>query len=191
MSRREDIAAQALRFTILTACRTNETLGAIWDEMDLPNKLWTLPPARVKSRREHKVPLSDTAIELLQSLPTEQGNPFVFIGGRDKSFRHGRWWRCCAGTNAAKACMGSEAASALSRTNTPRTATTRLKSVAHSVGSEVERSYRRTDLFGKRHQLMQVWNKFVAAAPVKQVAGDKVVGMDSGDESARRAAPAA
>ena len=55
---REGIAARALEFTILTAARTGEVLGATWDEINLKSKLWTVPAARMKSGREHRVPLA-------------------------------------------------------------------------------------------------------------------------------------
>lgn len=170
-----------MRFTILTACRTNETLGAIWDEIDLPNKLWTVPPARVKSGREHKVPLSDAAVELLQSLPTEQGNPFVFIGGRNQKLSSRAMVAVLRRVGRSESVHGFRSSfSTFAHEHTAHSNNTIEISLAHSVGSEVERSYRRTDLFGKRRQLMQVWSKFVTAAPVKQVAGDKVVGIGSG-----------
>ena len=65
LSPREGVAAAALRYTILTACRTNEALGATWDEIDLDNRVWVIPASRMnKSKKEHKVPLSDAAVEL-------------------------------------------------------------------------------------------------------------------------------
>ena len=80
---REATAARALEFTILTAARTGETLGARWSEIDLGKGLWTVPAARMKGKREHRVPLSERAVVLLKALPREAGqDPFVFTGGR-------------------------------------------------------------------------------------------------------------
>src|SRR5262249_55474001 len=73
-------AARALEFTILTAARTGETIGAQWSEIDLATATWVIPAGRMKGSREHRVPLSARAIELLQSLPHEDGNEFVFLG---------------------------------------------------------------------------------------------------------------
>lgn len=76
-------SAKALLFTILTAARTGETLGATWDEIDLDQKLWTVPAARMKAGAEHKMPLSDEVIRLLNTLPrTTDGNPHLFPGPR-------------------------------------------------------------------------------------------------------------
>ena len=82
LRRKEGTAARALEFTILTAARAGETLGARWDEIDLATKTWTIPPERMKRERQHVVPLAAPVVELLQSLPREDGNPFVFIGAK-------------------------------------------------------------------------------------------------------------
>jgi integrase len=75
---REGIAARALEFTILTAARLGETLGARWDE--IAGNLWTVPAERMKSRREHRVPLSKCAVDLIQGVP--RTGPYVFPGKR-------------------------------------------------------------------------------------------------------------
>jgi integrase len=62
LSEREGMAARALEFTILTACRPGETIGATWDEIDLAAKVWTIPAGRMKASREHRVPLSKRAL---------------------------------------------------------------------------------------------------------------------------------
>jgi integrase len=75
------VAARALEFCILTASRTGEVLGARWAEIDIKAKIWTVPPERMKARREHRVPLSDRAMILdqMQELPRDE---FVFSGVR-------------------------------------------------------------------------------------------------------------
>src|SRR5262249_57937634 len=78
----EGTGARALDFAILTAARSGEVLRAKWSEIDFAAKTWTVPKERMKAGREHRVPLSSEAVELLQSLPTEEGNDFVFVGGR-------------------------------------------------------------------------------------------------------------
>ena len=70
---REGVAARALEFTILTAARTGEVVGARWSEIDLETRTWVIPAARMKSRRD-RVPLSPRAIELLSRLYREDGN---------------------------------------------------------------------------------------------------------------------
>ena len=74
------ISARALEFTILTAARTNEALGARWDEFDLAAKVWTCPASRTKSHRDHRVPLSPRALAILQALPRD--GSFVFPGAK-------------------------------------------------------------------------------------------------------------
>ena len=78
----EGVAARALEFTILTAARTAEVIGATWDEFDLNSGLWVVPGSRMKSGREHRVPLSGRGIELVRGLPLEKSNNHVFIGHR-------------------------------------------------------------------------------------------------------------
>jgi integrase len=65
---RSDIAARALAFLILTACRTNEVLAATWDEIDLGSRVWTIPASRMKAGREHRVPLSEAASSLVEDM---------------------------------------------------------------------------------------------------------------------------
>ena len=82
LRQREGVGPKALEFAILTAARSNEVLGATWPEIDLENKVWTVPANRMKGGREHRVPLSAPAIDLLRSLPTEKDNLHLFIGAR-------------------------------------------------------------------------------------------------------------
>src|SRR5262249_58590394 len=74
--REDHIAACALEYTILCAARTGETLGATWSEISLSDATWTIPASRMKSGKEHKVPLSNRAIEILRSLPHREGRLF-------------------------------------------------------------------------------------------------------------------
>src|SRR5262249_18162607 len=75
-------ASAALEFTILTAARTGETVGATWDEIDFETRTRVIPAERMKVGKEHRVPLSPAALALLRSLPREEGNPYVFVGER-------------------------------------------------------------------------------------------------------------
>src|SRR3546814_5872998 len=67
LHKREAVAALALEFTILTAARTGEVIGAKWDEVDLEKAIWTIPATRMKAGKEHRVPLSPRAVEILQA----------------------------------------------------------------------------------------------------------------------------
>ena len=84
------ISARALEFTILTAVRTSEAIGAQWSEFNFAEKIWTVPGVRMKSGRDHRVPLSDRALEILSALPRE--GQFVFPVARSAS--RFRIWRC-------------------------------------------------------------------------------------------------
>src|SRR5262245_53561864 len=77
---RDSVSARALEFTILSAARTNESIGARWSEIDEKAKTWTIPGERMKSKRPHRVPLSERALTILRGLPRE--GDFVFPGGK-------------------------------------------------------------------------------------------------------------
>jgi integrase len=77
------LGARALEFTILTAARTEQTLGATWNEIDLAASIWTIPAERMKGGREHKVPLSAPAVALLKDMAAIRRSNFVFPGGRE------------------------------------------------------------------------------------------------------------
>jgi hypothetical protein len=79
---REAVAALALEFLILTAARSGEVLGARWDEINLEGKVWTVPPARMKAGREHRVPLSSWVVAMLEKLSEARTSNFVFPGQR-------------------------------------------------------------------------------------------------------------
>ncbi|MGF6411477.1 tyrosine-type recombinase/integrase [Paraburkholderia sp. MM5482-R1] len=82
---RPGVAARALEFTILTASRTNETIGATWDEIDVQNAIWVIPGPRMKRSRAHHIPLSPRAVEILEDMLAERDsdskNPYVFPSG--------------------------------------------------------------------------------------------------------------
>jgi len=151
-------AARALEFTILTAVRAGETLGARWSEIDLPNATWTIPAERMKAGEAHRVPLSTRAVELLGELYREDGNPFVFIGGRGglstmampKVLRRmGRGDITTHGFRATFRTWCDE------KTAFPHHVLE--QALAHTIPSAVERAYRRSDLFEQRRRLMEMW----------------------------------
>ena len=79
---RDGIAARALEFVILTATRTSEVLGARWDEIDLQQRLWTVPAQRMKAGREHRVPLSARALAIIERMAEVRTGDLVFAGQR-------------------------------------------------------------------------------------------------------------
>jgi integrase len=163
------IAARALEFTILTAARTNEVLGATWDEIDFAARTWTIPAARMKQKKEHRVPLADPVIRLLTSLPVEEGNQHVFIGSQTGAGLSHSSMQVLMSRIRADAtphgCRSTFRDWAAERTNYPDHIAE--MALAHNVGSAVERAYRRGDLFEKRRKLMDAWAAFCASKPIK------------------------
>lgn len=157
----EGTAARALDFTILTAARTGEVIGAQWEEFDLDEALWTIPAERTKVHREHRVPLSPRAVEILKALPHE--GDFVFPGWRqDQALSNmamlellKRMKRSDVTVHGFRSTFRDWCAE---RTNYPRE--TCEMALGHAVANEVEAAYRRGDLFDKRRRLMQEWARF-------------------------------
>src|SRR3546814_6432619 len=75
---RAAVAARALEFAILTAARSGELLGATWDEIDIEKKIWTIPAERMKAGREHRVPLSSRAMEIIDAMAKLGTEGYVF-----------------------------------------------------------------------------------------------------------------
>jgi integrase len=154
------IGALALQFAILTACRTGEVIGARWAEIDLAEKLWTIPASRMKAAREHRVPLSDAVLDILATLRRLPPSDFVFPADRGKKpvsnmimlmmlRRVGRGDLTVHGFRSTFSDWCAE------RTAFP--SEVREMALAHAVGNKVEAAYRRGDLFDKRRELMRQW----------------------------------
>lgn len=158
---REGIGARAVQFAILTAARSGEVRGARWSEFDLQAGTWTIPGARMKAGKEHRVPLSDQALAVLESMP--RGDDFVFPGSRQGAMlsdmsltavlrRMGHADITVHGFRSAFRDWAAEA------TNYPREVAE--MALAHAIGNDVEAAYRRGDLFEKRRRMMRDWAKF-------------------------------
>jgi integrase len=180
---RESNAARALEFTILTAARTSEVLGARWSEIDLDSKIWTVPAARMKAGKEHRVPLAPAAIALLRALPHERDNDRVFIGpAAGGGFSDMAMARVLKRMRRDATVHGFR--STFSDWAHERTAHANHAieiSLAHSVGNEVEKAYRRGDLFDKRRKLMEAWAKFALTPLIKQEADGELVPLRRGE----------
>ncbi|MGF6954725.1 integrase [Paraburkholderia youngii] len=163
---RQGMAARALEFEILTTTRPGEVRGSTWGEIDLNARLWTIPGLRMKGGREHRIPLSDDAVRLLESLPRR--NDLVFPAPRGGMLsdmapgavlkRMGRPDVTAHGT--ARSTFRDWAAEC---TNFPRELAE--KALAHALKSEVEAAYQRGDLLAKRRLLMQAWAKYCSTMP--------------------------
>ena len=152
----EGILARSLEFLILTAARTDEVRLAPWTEVDLERRVWVVPSERMKLGREHRVPLSGRAVEILQSLPRH--SPYIFPG-RSLAFAPNMKWgllRKKMGVETTVHGFRSTFADwAAEQTDFP--SEVREMALAHAVGDRVEAAYRRGDLFDKRRQLAEAW----------------------------------
>jgi integrase len=158
---RDSLGARALELTILTAVRSGEMLGAKWCEFDLATQTWTIPAERMKARREHRIPLSDYAVELISKL--SRGSEFVFQGAkRGKQVSNMTMAavlkRMHLGHFTVHGFRSTFRDWAAETTNTPNHVVE--MALAHVIGDKVEAAYRRGDLFEKRRELMNVWSEF-------------------------------
>jgi integrase len=145
---------RALRFLILTACRTAEVTGARWSEIDLATKVWTVPGERMKSGVEHRVPLSDEAIAVIADLPREGELIFGLISQLGRTVT-----RSIRAGITVHGFRSSFRQWATERTNYPDHVIEQV--LAHQVGSEVLKAYKRqAEPFERRRPLMQDWAKF-------------------------------
>jgi integrase len=174
---RGGMAARALEFAIFTAARTGEVLGARWGEVDLENKVWTVPAERMKAGRDHRVPLSDAALAVLKEVRPlalmRGGNPDpaapVFPGLRRALPMSNmvmlmllrRMKRTDLTAHGFRSTFSDWAAEC---TAYPREVIE--MALAYTVENKVEAAYRRGDLFEKRRQLMNAWARFCETAPL-------------------------
>jgi integrase len=179
LQERQALAALALEFTILTAARTSEVLGATWSEVDLEKAIWTIPATRMKAGKAHRVPLSPRAVEILEMVkplakgwlfPTEKGDKLstmamsmllrrmkqdCTVHGFRSGFRH--WAAECTGY-AHEVCE---------------------MALAHVIGNKSEAAYRRGDMFDKRRRLMSDWAAYCTSG---RVAADNVTPIRNAEQ---------
>jgi integrase len=155
---KEGASPRALEFTIITAARTGETVGARWPEIDLSAKLWTIPGERMKSGREHRVPLSDRALHVLAGLPRD--GEFLFPGAKaDRPLSNMAMLELVRGMRG----MGSTVHGFRSTFRDWCGEMTAYPNemceiaLAHTVSDKTEAAYRRGDMMEKRRRLMADW----------------------------------
>jgi integrase len=186
---REPVAALALEFLILTAARTNEVLGARWDEIDTEARVWRVPADRTKGGREHRVPLTDRALEILATMQQARTGELVF-----PSAKPGRGLRASRATTDRP--LSAMAMQMLLRrmkvhgvtvhgfrssfrdwagdaTHFPRELAE--AALAHVAGDETERAYRRGDALERRRELMNAWSTFCGSGGRDNVVTLRVV----------------
>ena len=158
----------AFEFLVLTACRSAEVRGARWEEMDLEGREWRIPPNRIKTGREHRVPLSTRALAVLgEAKPLADGSGLVFPSatGRKPS-------RAALSNLARQLDLGAVPHGfrssfrdwAAECTDAPREVCE--LALAHVNTNAVEAAYRRSDLFERRRELMEAWAVFLAGPAV-------------------------
>jgi integrase len=166
------VSARCLEFVILTACRSGEVLrsvrngqvrGARWDEIDRAARLWTIPGARTKSGREHRVPLCDGALAILEEIEKTRRGPFVFLGPRKQQPLSEMALELLMRRMRVKPYTVHGFRSSFRDwvgecTNFPREIAE--AALAHVVGDETERAYRRGDALERRRELMAAWAAF-------------------------------
>lgn len=175
---RDGMAARALEYLAMTAARSGEVRGATWAEVDLEAGLWTVPAERMKMERDHRVPLPEAAVALLRDLPRFAGSDLIFPGPRggpmsdmtisavmrrmhEAETKAGRpgWLDPRAGKPAVPHGLRSLFKDWAAERGFPNEISE--IALAHKVGSEVERAYRRSDLVERRRQMMEAWSRFL------------------------------
>jgi integrase len=163
---------RALELLILCASRAGEILSARWDEIDLAERLWVIPASRMKGGKEHRIPLCDRAIAILEAMKLCRRNDFVFPGDRRENMGESPMRELLKRLGYKTTVHGMRSAFrdwAGEQTNFPREVCE--AALAHVVGNGVEQAYRRGDALEKRRRLMQAWAKFCS----KSITADAVI----------------
>lgn len=176
---REAVAALALEFTILTAARSGELIGAKWGEVDLDNEIWVVPSKRMKTGKEHRVPLSSRAVEILFTTQKLESD-WLFPGAKggklsamamsmlirrmhERAVRDGRKGYLDDRQQRVATVHGFRSTFrdwADEHTAYPHEM--KEMALAHAIGNKAEAAYRRRDMFDKRRDLMNDWADYCA-----------------------------
>lgn len=166
------LSARGLEFLILCAARTGEVIGATWDEIDLVEKLWTIPGHRMKAGKMHRVPLVDRAVEILTPLQEAKVNDFVFPGERKERPLSNMAFamqmrRMDLGHFTPHGFRSAFRDWAGDMTNFPRELAE--EALAHRLSDKTEAAYRRSDALLKRRKLMESWARYCSESKEKNV----------------------
>lgn len=168
----EGMGARALELVVLTAARSGEVRGAVWSEIDFEARLWTVPAARMKSGREHRVPLSKPAVELLAALPGDRlRDAHVFPGTKgplsDMSLTAVlRRMKVSATAHGFRSTFRDWVSE-----QTDYSGEVAEMALSHAIGDKVEAAYRRGDLLAKRVALMDDWAEYLGGRSTSVGAG--------------------
>lgn len=159
LRKREGTAARALEFAILCASRSGEVRGATWGEIDLETKVWTIPGERMKAGKEHRVPLSESAIRILNALPHQDATDLIFKaprGGQLSDMTMTAVMRRMEVDAVPHGFRSTFRDWAREHTNYPRDLAE--QALAHALDNKVEAAYRRGDALEKRREMMEAWS---------------------------------
>jgi integrase len=165
---RDSISARALEFTVLTAARTGEIIGATLGEIDLKARTWTIPAERMKAGKEHRVPLCERAVEIVRGLPRHGEKVFPLSNMAMLELLRGM-----SPGHTVHGFRSTFMDWAHEQTAFPKVVID--MALAHTVPDKVEAAYRRGDLIEKRRKLMESWVRYCTTNPVS--ASDKVVAL--------------
>ena len=165
LRQRNAIAGLALEFCILTAARTGEVLGARWEEISMAGRIWTIPANRMKAGRQHRVPLTGRAIEILEIMGAARTGDFIFPGQKNGKPLSGMamemMLRRMKIENATVHGFRSSFRDwAGNETDFPRELAE--QALAHVIGDKAEQAYRRADALERRRLLMEAWGNFIS-----------------------------
>ena len=154
----DTLASQALRLQILTATRPSEATGADWSEFDLKHKVWTIPADRMKAGKEHRVPLSDELLAMLEAMPHRQGWLFPGTGRKPAPITIAATLKLTQELRPGLTAHGFRSTFrdwAADQTGYPRDVAE--MALAHTIKDKSEAAYRRSDMLERRARLMQDW----------------------------------
>jgi integrase len=170
----DSTSARALEFLILTAARSGEVIGARWCEIDLKNKLWTVPAERMKAGKDHRVPLCPRAAGILQAIKTAkiEADALLFPGSKPQRPQSNMVFlmllrRINLGHLTAHGFRATFKTWATERTNFPREVIE--AALAHVAGDKIEAAYQRGDVFEKRQRLMAAWSEYCATKSAAEI----------------------
>jgi integrase len=171
------LSGRAVEFLALTAVRSGEVRGAVWDEIDLDNALWTIPPDRMKMKSAHRVPLTERAVEILKVQKKLQRSALVFEGEVDdapvSSTAMTKTLRKAAGIDAVTLHGWRSTFRDWAGDTTNHARDVMEAALAHVVGNKTEAAYRRADALAKRRVLMEDWEAYLST----ERGGDNVLPM--------------
>ena len=164
LRKRNGITARALEFVILTASRSGEARGARWDEFDIAGRVWTVPADRMKSRKPHRVPLSDAAVKVLEALPRMAGSNIVFTAPRGGELSDTSLLMVARRMEVDAVPHGFRSTfKDWCRSATAYADEVSELALAHVNNDATRAAYARDELLPRRAKLMQEWARYLAA----------------------------